>query len=74
MIVVAEAAFKNIDQKLNEFLKYRLPGLQLSTMSVIDDRVSLHYQYQKKSSFNAMSFTSELRKLTEPADVEVYIG
>jgi hypothetical protein len=73
MISVAQNAFKQLDKKLNEFLQSRLPGLELSTMSMIDDRVSLHYQYQKKSDFNPVTFNSELRKITEPADIEVFI-
>jgi hypothetical protein len=43
-------------------------------MSVIDDSVNLHYQYQRKPGFDGLAFTRELEKLAGAADVEVFLG
>jgi len=51
-----------------------LPGPKLVTMSVMEDRVSLNYQYRRRTDFNWSSFTSDLTKLAGTARVEVFIG
>jgi hypothetical protein len=74
MISVDQPSFPALENKLAAFLKERLHGLSLSTMSTIDDRVSLHYRYKKKDGFNWPAFTSELNQLAGPAKVEVFVG
>jgi hypothetical protein len=74
VIALDQPAFKELESKLNTFLRGHLPGLRLETMSMVGDRVNLHYQYQKKSSFDGMLFTRELESLTGTANVEVFIG
>ena len=55
-------------------LKERLRGLRLETMSVIDDRVNLHYQHRRQTSFDWTAFTNDLKQLAGPAKLEVFIG
>jgi hypothetical protein len=74
MITVAQPAFKGLEKSLDAFLKSSLSRLELSTMSVTDNRVNLHYQYQKKNGFNALAFSDGLKKVTGQADVELFIG
>jgi hypothetical protein len=59
---------------LTTFLKTRLGGLRLDTMSVLEDRVSLNYQYRRKSDFNWTAFTSELNEMAGESNVEIFIG
>ena len=47
MISVDQPAFPALEKKLTAFLKERLHGLSLETMSTLDDRVGLHYQYRR---------------------------
>jgi len=74
MISVDQPSYPDLEEKLTTFLKERLSGLRMETMSVLEDRVSLHYQYRRRTDFDWAAFTSELSKLTEPAKVEVFIG
>jgi hypothetical protein len=74
MISVDQAAYEKLEAKLSAFLKEQLPGLRMVTMSVIEDRVSLNYQYRKHTGFNWAAFTSELNKVTGPGKVELFIG
>lgn len=74
MISVDQSSFPELEQKLTSFLKERLRGLNLETMSTLDDRVGLHYQYRRQSGFDWAAFTNELNQLAGPAKVEVFIG
>ena len=74
MISVDQNSFPALEKKLASFLGERLRGLSLDTMSTIDDRVSLHYQYRRESGFNWTSFTNELNQLAGTAKVEVFVG
>jgi len=74
MISVEQPAFPTLEKKLTAFLKERLHGLNLETMSTLDDRVGLHYQYRRQSGFDWAAFTNELNKLAGTAKVEVFVG
>ena len=74
MISIDQPSFPALEKKLTVFLKERLHGLNLETMSTLDDRVGLHYQYRRQSGFDWAAFTNELNQLAEPAKVEVFIG
>ena len=74
MLAVDQASFPDLEAKLNSFLRERLRGIRLETMSVLEDRVSLNYQYRRQTGFNWTSFTSELNELASPAKVEIFVG
>jgi len=74
MISVDQPSYPGLESKLTAFLKERLGGLRLETMSVLEERVSLHYQYRRRTDFDWAAFTNELNQLAGPAKVEVFIG
>ncbi|MBC8472044.1 MAG: DUF4956 domain-containing protein [Planctomycetes bacterium] len=74
MISVDQPSFPPLEKKLTIFLKERLRGLSLETMSTLDNRVGLHYQYRRQSGFDWAAFTNELNQLADPAKVEVFVG
>ena len=74
MISVDQASYQGLETKLSAFLKERLQGLKLVTMSVMEDRVSLNYQYRRRTGFNWTAFTSELNQMATPAKVELFVG
>jgi hypothetical protein len=74
MISIDQSSYSGLETKLSAFLKERLKGLRLVTMSVVEDRVSLNYQYRKRTDFNWAGFTSELNQMAAPAKVELFIG
>jgi hypothetical protein len=73
MISVDKPSFAALDKTLTGFLNSRLGGVTLENMSVVDDRVSLHYLYKKKAGFNWGAFTGELDKLAGNARLEIFI-
>lgn len=74
IITIDQGDFKGLETRLNAFLKENIPGLRMETMSVVDDRVNLHYQYRRSNDFDSLSFTSELNKLAEDSKIEVFIS
>jgi len=74
MISVDRTVFENIEPKLTQFLTGRLNDLTLKTMSVLDDRVSIHYQHREMSASDKVKFTTELNKLIEPGSVDFFAG
>jgi len=74
MISVDRPSFPDLEAKLSRFLEDRLRGLRLETTSVMEDRVSLHYQYRRQARFDWTAFTSDLYQLAGPAKVEIFIG
>jgi|TARA_B100002003_G_scaffold236586_1_gene252706 hypothetical protein len=74
MISVDQPSFSDLEGRLAAFLRERLRGLRLETMSVLEDRVSLHYQYRNQTDFDWTAFSNELNQLTSPAKVEIFIG
>ena len=74
MLSVEQSSFRDLESKLTSFLKERLSGIRLETMSVMEDRVSLHYHYRKQTDFDWTAFTNELNQLTSPGKIEIFIG
>jgi len=74
MISIDQSSFPAMERKLTGFLKDRLRGLSLETMSTLDDRVSLHYNYRKQSGFDWTAFNNELNQLAGAAKVEIFVG
>jgi hypothetical protein len=74
MLSVNQTSYAKLEAKLTAFLKQQLPGLRMVTMSVVDDKVSLNYQYRKRAGFDWTTFTSELNKAAGTTKVELFIG
>jgi len=74
MISVDQPSFPEVEKKLTAFLKERLRGLSMETMSTLDDRVSLHYNYRRQTGFDWAAFTNELNELAGESKVEVFVG
>ena len=74
MISIDQPSYPTLEKRLTTFLKERLRGLSLETISTLDDRVSLHYNYRRQSGFDWTAFTNELNQLAGTAKVEVFIG
>jgi hypothetical protein len=74
MITVDKAVFSDVGPRLTQFLESRLGDLKLKTMSVLDERVSFHYQHREMSPSDKVTFTAELNKLIEPGNADFFAG
>jgi hypothetical protein len=74
MISIDKTVFENIEPKLTQFLTSQLNNLTLKTMSVLDDRISIHYQHREMSASDKVKFTTELTKLAESGNIEFFAG
>jgi len=61
-------------QMFYRFLGERLRGMMLETMSVLEGRVSLYYQYRAERDFDWTGFAGELHRLAAPDKIEAFIG
>lgn len=67
-------AYGTTEETLNRFLGEHLDNLNMKTLSVIDGRVSMHYQFRKRPSFSRMEFIQGLNNLTETGKAEIFLG
>lgn len=74
MISIDHESFPSLEKKMVSFLHDKLPGLTMQTMSTMDERVSLHYQYRRQTGFDWTAFTSELDQLAGTARIEVFVS
>ena len=74
IISIDQSLFHSLETKLTAFLDERVPGLTLVTMSMLDNRTSLHYQYRRSKGFDPTAFSHELEGFTSPANVEAFIN
>jgi hypothetical protein len=74
MLSLAQADFARVEDKVKALLAEKLGGLRLESMSVVDGRVNLQYQYRKRPAFDWPAFTNELTEAAAPAQVEMFVG
>jgi Domain of unknown function (DUF4956) len=74
MLSIDNSDFETLEEKLKTFLASRLKGLALQSMSVVDGRVNLQYQYKQQPSLDWTSLANELNQTTAPAKVEMFVG
>jgi hypothetical protein len=74
IIAIDQQSYEGTEQKLGSFLKEKLHGLRLDTVSVVDGRLSLHYQYQQRPGIDSMALINEIKQITGPSNTEVFIG
>lgn len=74
MISVDQESFPSLEKKMVPFLREKVPGLTMQTMSTMDNRVSLHYQYKRQTGFDWTDFTSELDQMAGKANIEVFVS
>ena len=74
MISLEQHDFERLETIVKRHLASRLKGLTLQSMSVVDNRVNLQYQYRQQPSLDWTAFVSELNQRTAPATVEIFVG
>ena len=74
MISINNDLYAEIEPKLTQFLQSRLDNLTLKTISVQDNRVSLHYQHKKTSNADKIAFVTEIHNLAAPGSIEFFAG
>ena len=74
MLSLEHASFDRLEGELKSFLGGRLKGLRLQSMSVVDGRVNLQYQYRQQAGLDWTAFANELNRVTEPDRVELFVG
>jgi hypothetical protein len=74
MISLDQADFARAEDKVKGHLASQLGGLKLESMSIIDGKVNLQYQYRKRATFDWTAFSNELSAAAAPARLDIFIG
>jgi Domain of unknown function (DUF4956) len=74
MISVPQTDFGRLEGQLKGFLASRLKNLKLESMSVVDSRVNLQYQYKQEPMTDWTGFANDLNQTTAPATVDIFVG
>ena len=74
MLSLDQRDFDHLERGLKTFLAGRLKGLTLQSMSVVDNRVNLQYQYRQEPSLDWTALANELNQRTAPATIEIFVG
>ena len=74
MISLDQADFAQLEGKVKDLLSTKLKSPKLESMSMVDGKVNLQYQYRKQSTFDWTAFTNELTAATAPSRLEIFVG
>ena len=74
MLAVERSAFPSLEGSLDSFLKSKLRGVRLETVSAMEDRVTLHYRYRSQRDFDWAAFSTAVDQLAQPSKVELFMG
>ncbi len=74
MLSMDRGQFEQLEESIKSFLGTKLKGVSLESMSVVDGRVNLQYQYKHQAAFDWTQFATELNRSTAPATVEIFVG
>jgi len=73
MISMEKDIYAGAEEQLEQFLAERMDSVRTRTVSVMDGRVSLHYQFRSKSDFAKADFIKELGNVPNLQSAEVFI-
>jgi hypothetical protein len=74
MISMDQTDFARLEGNLKGFLTQRLSKLSLQSMSMVDGKVNLQYQYKQQPTLDWTAFVNDLNQATAPATVEIFVG
>lgn len=74
MLSLEQESFQELEKKLADFLNQRLRGLSMESLSTLDDKVSIHYQYRRQHGFDWAGFTNDLQRVAGKIRVEMFIS
>ncbi len=74
MISLNHPTYTECQQGLDTLLNEQLQNLRTQSTSIMDNRISLHYQFKTPTNFNRTDFLNLLSRLTQDGNPEVYLG
>lgn len=74
MVSMDQEDFTAHEAKVKDLMTTRLRGLRLQSMSVVDGKVNLQYQYRPTSAFDWTAFANELTAAVAPGRLELFVG
>lgn len=74
LLSMDKETFDRHQQTLETFLRSQVDNLTLKTLSVMDGRLSLQYQFRKRADFDRTDLVRQLNQLAGGAPLEIFLG
>lgn len=74
IVSLDRVSFPAVRESLAAFLSDRIPGLTLESVSTIDDRTGLHYQYRRRGDLDWAALVADLDRVVGDARVDISVG
>jgi len=74
IVSVDRTIFSELEPRLRALLSNECRHLQLKTITVMDGRISAHYQFKASKDLNRTQLVRTITELASPAAIEVFVG
>lgn len=74
IISMDKGLFPAVDKPIRQMLAKALDQLQLKTVSVMDGRISVHYQFKAKPDLDRAWLVQAIGQIASGVNVEVFVG
>lgn len=74
MVSLDHTIYTQCQPALDTLLNDQLDDLRTQSTSIMDDRISLHFQFKTPTNFGRADFLNQLNRLTCEGKPEVYLG
>lgn len=74
IISMDKGVFAAVDKPIKQMLAKTLDQLQLKTISVMDGRISVHYQFKARPNLDRARLVQAIGQIASGANVEVFVG
>lgn len=74
MLSMSHSVYQQCQSNLNTLLNDNLDNLETESTSLMDGRISMHYQFKTPQTFNRADFLQQLDRLTQDGQPEVYLS
>ncbi len=74
LLSMDQEVFDRVASSLEGFLRGQADRVHLKTVSVMDGRMSLQYQFRKRAEFDRAEFVRQLNELASPNRMEIFLG
>ncbi|MDH7598660.1 MAG: DUF4956 domain-containing protein [Sedimentisphaerales bacterium] len=74
IVSMDRTVFTGLEPRLRVLLGRQLKHIQMKTLTVMDGRISVHYQFKTANDLDRCQLAKAITDLAAPSNVEVFIG
>lgn len=74
MITMEGSRDNAVQGKVSSFLTTKLHNVRLESISTLDSKTSMHFQFSRQKDFEWSTFASELERVAAPANISIFMN